>query len=332
MAFVFKTLCPCKGCCEKMEDFSMEALQKQLVKKDHEERTKNGEKLKPLPKEQGGGCCGCCAKKKPPPPGKTAEEKKEDATTTQTPKLRDRNKTGYTAVEINKAGGFVVRGRRVEGNADYIAVIKDTELSLQIGRGVISPRMLKMYKDELEFRHNNKEDLKPASRMIRGMVSYDLKANPDYVRLLGLSTGAYRTYASGGGTGVVNEDGTTTTPNPAVDGGVTLSGGGQDDEKAKAKRWEVVVKFLTSKDGMGRDVTQMFRDLDTDGSGDVDIEEFTTGLKGLGLALNDEQFEGLYRDCDEDGDGTLTLKEFINQVKVAKMEMVEKRIKNKAEA
>lgn len=33
---------------------------------------------------------------------------------------------------IQKAGGIKVRGRMVEGNADYFAVIKDTELSLQV--------------------------------------------------------------------------------------------------------------------------------------------------------------------------------------------------------
>ena len=36
---------------------------------------------------------------------------------------------------------MVVRNRTVEGNADYLAVIKDTELSLQIGRGVINPKV-----------------------------------------------------------------------------------------------------------------------------------------------------------------------------------------------
>ena len=39
-------------------------------------------------------------------------------------------------------------------------------------------------------------------------------------------------------------------------------------------RWAAMVKFLSSKEGMGKVVTKMFRDLDVDSTGDVDIEEF----------------------------------------------------------
>ena len=76
-----------------------------------------------------------------------------------------------------------------------------------------------------------------------------------------------------------------------------------------------MVKFLSSKEGMGKAVTKMFRDLDLDGSGDVDIAEFVGGMKKLGLELNDAQFSALHQDCDTDGDGNLTLKEFVNSCK-----------------
>ena len=79
-----------------------------------------------------------------------------------------------------------------------------------------------------------------------------------------------------------------------------------------------MVKFLSSKDGMGKAVTKMFRDLDTDGSGDVDIDEFVTGMRGMGLKLRDSQFHALHADCDTDGDGKLTLKEFTNAAKVSR--------------
>ena len=76
-----------------------------------------------------------------------------------------------------------------------------------------------------------------------------------------------------------------------------------------------MVKFLSSKEGMGKAVTKMFRDLDLDGSGDVDIAEFVGGMKKLGLELTDAQFSALHHDCDTDGDGSLTLKEFVNSCK-----------------
>eukprot|EP00620_Florenciella_sp_RCC1587_P022764 CAMPEP_0182560608 /NCGR_PEP_ID=MMETSP1324-20130603/3218_1 /TAXON_ID=236786 /ORGANISM="Florenciella sp., Strain RCC1587" /LENGTH=116 /DNA_ID=CAMNT_0024772961 /DNA_START=51 /DNA_END=401 /DNA_ORIENTATION=- len=82
-----------------------------------------------------------------------------------------------------------------------------------------------------------------------------------------------------------------------------------------------MVKFLSSKEGMGKAVTKMFRDLDLDGSGDVDIAEFVGGMKKLGLEFTDAQFGALHHDCDTDGDGNLTLKEFVNSCKTARAQM-----------
>ena len=61
--------------------------------------------------------------------------------------------------------------------------------------------------------------------------------------------------------------------------------------------------------------------VDCTGSGDVDIDEFVTGMKGMGLKLRDSQFHALHADCDTDGDGCLTLKEFTDGAKRAKLDM-----------
>lgn len=45
-------------------------------------------------------------------------------------------------------------------------------------------------------------------------------------------------------------------------------------------------------------------------SGEISIEEFIHGMRGRGLALDDEQFKGLHDDCDNNHDGQLTLIDF----------------------
>ena len=55
-----------------------------------------------------------------------------------------------------------------------------------------------------------------------------------------------------------------------------------------------MVKFLSSGNGMGKKVTAMFRQMDTDGSGDVDIAEFVSGMQELGLELTEQQYKGLW--------------------------------------
>ena len=99
------------------------------------------------------------------------------------------------------------------------------------------------------------------------------------------------------------------------------------EEEAKSKKdlldgtWVALVKFLSSKDGMGKEITVMFKELDADKSGDVDIEEFVNGMKKLGLKLRDEQFSALYADMDANHDKKLTLKEFTDGAKRAKLDM-----------
>ena len=67
-----------------------------------------------------------------------------------------------------------------------------------------------------------------------------------------------------------------------------------DPHDHTALSWVVVVKFLSSGNGMGKKVTAMFRQMDTDGSGDVDIAEFVSGMQELGLELTEQQYKGAW--------------------------------------
>jgi Mg/Co/Ni transporter MgtE len=73
---------------------------------------------------------------------------------------------------------------------------------------------------------------------------------------------------------------------------------------------------------------QMFIDMDTDGSGGLDIKELQEGFKVLGLKtkkgkdLTPGQYDGFFRDLDLNGDGIVTQEEFTDVITSA----VEKQI------
>ena len=59
----------------------------------------------------------------------------------------------------------------------------------------------------------------------------------------------------------------------------------------------------------------LFKNLDADGSGGVDVKEFLDGLQQLGLVgLTESQLAELFRDLDKNQDGSLTLPEFTTAI------------------
>ena len=58
--------------------------------------------------------------------------------------------------------------------------------------------------------------------------------------------------------------------------------------------------------------------MDTSGDGEVDIEEFRTGLRALKLNLSDVECDHLFRQFDEDNSGTLEIAELDKAIRILK--------------
>lgn len=63
--------------------------------------------------------------------------------------------------------------------------------------------------------------------------------------------------------------------------------------------------------GLGR----VFRRMDDNHSGDLNLEEFVKGIRDTGLDINDEDAEKLFKDFDKDDSGTLKYEEFLRAVR-----------------
>ena len=67
----------------------------------------------------------------------------------------------------------------------------------------------------------------------------------------------------------------------------------------KHERWGVLLGWLKSEPGIGKRLKALFAELDSDGSGSVDIGEFLGGLQEMGLdILSDSQLTAIHVDCD----------------------------------
>ena len=61
------------------------------------------------------------------------------------------------------------------------------------------------------------------------------------------------------------------------------------------------------------DVETMFQAMDTDGSGAIDYDEFSKGLRALDVVFGPKQLAALLEALDANGDGKVTLMEFLEQ-------------------
>lgn len=68
------------------------------------------------------------------------------------------------------------------------------------------------------------------------------------------------------------------------------------------------------KETWDRAVAMMFRTLDCDGSGDIDVSELASGLLMLGVQLRPDEVVAIQREFDADGNGGITLVEFKSAV------------------
>eukprot|EP01048_Picozoa_sp_COSAG05_P000838 COSAG05_NODE_26_length_29797_cov_35.911139_1_plen_512_part_00 len=85
----------------------------------------------------------------------------------------------------------------------------------------------------------------------------------------------------------------------------------------------------TAKDGAGGvDWKTVFQKFDTDGSGELDKDEFVAAMKsgGYAAALNDGDLSVLFRSIDASGDGTIDADEFANFMRTTPQEVEKKKL------
>lgn len=78
------------------------------------------------------------------------------------------------------------------------------------------------------------------------------------------------------------------------------------DAVMRPKTPEVIVEVDEEK---MKDVTDLFKLMDEDGSGELDIMEFREVLKQMGIEDVEEQ-DAFFYEIDDDGGGTVSLEEF----------------------
>jgi hypothetical protein len=70
-----------------------------------------------------------------------------------------------------------------------------------------------------------------------------------------------------------------------------------------------LASVIGDREGLA-DLGQLFRELDEDGSGELDIDEFTQALRRFGIAESDDCIAKMFKVIDADGGGTLDFDEF----------------------
>jgi len=93
---------------------------------------------------------------------------------------------------------------------------------------------------------------------------------------------------------------------------VRLDGAVDEDNVARRVilRKEETRKRVVERILAGGTIDEMFKKLDTDGSGDISAEELVSGLKNLGLSLLISDAADILKDMDSDNNGTIDLDEF----------------------
>jgi Ca2+-binding EF-hand superfamily protein len=88
---------------------------------------------------------------------------------------------------------------------------------------------------------------------------------------------------------------------------------------AEVEAWKLLLEKVDSDpSGWSTSVKSLFRSMDTDASGKVDVEELGSCLKKVGVRLNGDQVLSFLNDIDANGDGRVSLQEFMDAVEVRK--------------
>jgi Ca2+-binding EF-hand superfamily protein len=88
---------------------------------------------------------------------------------------------------------------------------------------------------------------------------------------------------------------------------------------AEVEAWRLLLEKVDSDpSGWSASVKGLFRSMDTDASGKVDVEELGRCLKKVGVRLNEDQVLSFHEDIDENGDGRVSIQEFMDAVEKRK--------------
>jgi len=92
------------------------------------------------------------------------------------------------------------------------------------------------------------------------------------------------------------------------------------DKDSLDSAWDSILHSINGiqGDNLGEKVANIFKDFDSDGTGELDISELGEGLKSCGIRLNDRQIHVLAKSVDIDGDGKITFEEFAIKVQTMK--------------
>lgn len=63
-----------------------------------------------------------------------------------------------------------------------------------------------------------------------------------------------------------------------------------------------------------QEIKEAFELFDTDGSGTIDAKELNVAMRALGFEMTDEQIDQMIRDVDKDGSGAIDFDEFVHMM------------------
>jgi calmodulin len=92
----------------------------------------------------------------------------------------------------------------------------------------------------------------------------------------------------------------------------------QEAAQADKEKYEMVllavsrIQSWVKRSGMR--LVDLFTTIDTDGSGDFNVQEFRAGMLSIGLTFTDEVIDALMQQMDKDGDGEVDVTEFISKM------------------
>lgn len=102
---------------------------------------------------------------------------------------------------------------------------------------------------------------------------------------------------------------------------IEVIGSGEPEQKrpcsGSMRAMHRVIEHLEARKAV---LTKIFRDYDKDGSGSIDRDELNAGLRSLGLRLSREEVDGVMEFLDTDGGGDIDLEEFLTHFKELRAE------------